>query len=85
MALPIDANTQQPKPLKITVDMDTMLADEECLFWPGGFNAPEFRDFLREHSNYSAEELHQITRKELRELYQQAAPQVFDAILPKAK
>lgn len=71
-------------PLILNYNPDAVTLDELCLFEPDGFTATGFRQFLRDHTNWTRSEIGKITVTEMQDVAKQLAEAIQQAAVPLA-
>ena len=70
------------RPLEFTFDPNEMTLDELCLFEPDGFSAVSFRQFLRDHTNWTKAEIGALKVAELKDVAEQIAAKLKESAVP---
>lgn len=74
--------TEANKPLELAIDADTITLDELCLFEEDGFTVTAFRQFLRDRSNWTKEEIGKLTKADLEEVMTTARAAAQETAIP---
>ncbi len=70
------------KPLVVNVEVKKLTVGEICLFDPKGFNMPDLRKFFIRRTNWTQEEVDEITMEELEQVVTQLGEKLNQAAVP---
>ena len=76
--------TKKQLVIKANFDIKNLTLDEMCLFSPNSdFDAPTFRDFLLEYTDWTKKEVGKIRGNELQEIATQISDELKRILVPK--
>ena len=70
------------QPLIVNVDIKQLTLGEVCLFDPKGFNIVDLRKFFVRRTNWTLEDIDEVTMEELEEVVKQLGEKLNQAAVP---